>query len=91
MRKGHPAFRMINSSAIRDNLSFFEGLDKGVVGYTINGSAVNDPWNKITVYFNGNSENQIVKIDGQWKIAVDNNRFIHEDETVSGKHSVKAS
>ncbi|MDZ4794804.1 MAG: type I pullulanase [Bacteroidota bacterium] len=58
LRKEHPAFRMTSAKEIATNIRFMENLPKGVVGYTINGTAVKDPWKNIMVIFNGTGESQ---------------------------------
>jgi pullulanase len=76
IRKEHPAFRMRTTKEIGDNLAFLEKLPDGVVGYTINGLAVNDSWKKIKVYFNGSGEKQEIKSENQnWKVAILNNQM----------------
>jgi pullulanase len=54
LRKAHPAFRMTTTAQIQANLKFLPA-PAGVIGYTINGSAVKDKWKQIQVWFNGNS------------------------------------
>lgn len=63
LRKSHPAFRMMQTKDITSNLQFMENLPAGTVGYVINGAAVNDPWKKIMVIFNGN--NRPTRVDWQ--------------------------
>lgn len=75
LRKGHPAFRMPNAKLIRENIHFIEGLEEGLVGYTINGEGVGDGWKKITIFFNGTSFQHKVNVDGTWKAAIANNIF----------------
>jgi pullulanase len=68
MRKEHPAFRMKTAKEITDNIRFMDNVPPGVVGYTINGEAVNDSWKKITVFFNGSSRYQQLPLPlGKWK------------------------
>jgi pullulanase len=84
IRKGHPAFRMKTDKEIADNLVFLANLSPGVVGYIINGAAVNDSWLKILVYFNGNKEAQTIKPGTKnWKAAIINNK-IKENEAIAG-------
>jgi len=84
MRKEHPAFRMRTAKEIADNLVFLEKLPAGIVGYTINGRAVKDSWEKIRVYFNGNKKTQIMKLDSKnWKPVILNNEIVI-DQTPSG-------
>ena len=84
MRKEHPAFRMRTTQEITKNLVFLEKLPAGIVGYTINGEAVKDSWEKIRVYFNGNKKTQIMKLDSKnWKPAILNNQIVI-DQNPSG-------
>jgi pullulanase len=76
LRKQHPAFRMRTAEQIANNLAFIDGSPKGVVAYSINGLAMNDPWKKIIVVFNGTGKEQNYWLPGgDWKTAVSNNRF----------------
>ncbi|NJN32944.1 MAG: type I pullulanase [Saprospiraceae bacterium] len=57
LRRNHPAFRMISTEMIQQNLKFMPQLGKdteGVISYTLNGKAVGDKWRNIVVIFNGN-------------------------------------
>ncbi len=70
MRKEHPAFRMKTAKEITDNIRFIDNLPKGVIGYKINGKAVNDSWKEIAVFFNGTSEIQSLPFPmGGWEKA----------------------
>ncbi len=81
MRKEHPAFRMNTTQQISSNLEFLEKLPPGVVGYTLNGAALNDSWKKIRVYFNGNEETHATKLDNNnWKIAILNNQIVDDQK-----------
>jgi pullulanase len=83
MRKAHPAFRMAATASIQANLRFIENQPAGVIGYTLNGAAVNDSWKNIQVWFNGNSISQKIILKGSgWNTAVLNNKF--EETAVSG-------
>jgi pullulanase len=76
MRKAHPAFRMNTTASIAANLRFINNQPAGVIGYILNGAAVNDTWKNIQVWFNGNTTPQKIKIEGSgWKTAVLNNKF----------------
>lgn len=72
MRKEHPAFRMKTAKEITDNIEFTDSLPKGVIGYKINGKAVNDSWKEIAVFFNGTSATQYLpfRTDGWEKASV---------------------
>ena len=87
MRKEHPAFRMKTGKEIAANLVFLEKLPGGVVGYTINGEAVEDSWKKILIYFNGNNQTQTMKLDSwNWKVSISSNQ-ITNDQVI--KDSIK--
>jgi pullulanase len=67
MRKEHPAFRMKTAKEITDNIHFLDNLPAGVIGYTINGKAVNDSWKKIMIYLNGTSTTKDLPFPtGKW-------------------------
>ena len=79
LRKEHPAFRMMSTKSIADNISFQKNVPAGLIAYTINGEKVNDQWKKILVYFNGNNTKQPHLLPaGKWKIAIENNKFEKE-------------
>jgi pullulanase len=77
MRKAHPAFKMQTAAQINDNIYFFE-TDPGIVGYQINGNAVNDSWQQIQVWFNGsNIEKTISPLKKHnYKAVIVNNQFV---------------
>ncbi len=77
MRKEHPAFTLQTAAQIKDNFHFFETVP-GVIGYQINGTAVNDSWQQIQLWFNGtNVENTIAQpIKTIFKKAIENNFFV---------------
>jgi pullulanase len=84
MRKEHPAFHMNTAKAITANLKFMNGLPAGVVGYILNGSAVNDSWKKILVLFNGTAGKKSIPLPGyDWSFRVKDNEF-------TGSYSMKA-
>lgn len=83
LRKDHPAFRMTSTDLIKSNLKFREDMEKGVVGYTINGIAVKDTWKKIMVLLNGTNQNKKLNIDGKWNIAISSNKFSPERTEIS--------
>lgn len=77
MRLEHPAFRMITSKQIRDNIHFKESSKTGMIVYTINGTAVGDSWKKIIVLLNGNALSSTIELPtGSWKTAIRNNEFV---------------
>jgi len=77
LRKAHPAFRMTSTAQIQTNLKFLNA-PAGMIGYSINGAAVKDPWKQIQVWFNGTSKSIILPaglIKG-YKTVVVNNEFV---------------
>jgi pullulanase len=90
MRKAHPAFRMATTAGIQANLRFIDNQPAGIIGYKINGAAVNDSWKDIQVWFNGNSTTQKISLEGNgWKTAVLNNKF--EETSVGSEINVEAN
>ena len=78
MRKDHPAFRLTTQAEISKFISFDDQVDKGVVAYTIDGSAVGDNWRKIRVVYNGNSSAKRVSMEpGNWKFFSRGEHLIH--------------
>ncbi len=83
MRKEHPAFRMMSAKQIASNIKFLEGMDAGVIAYTINGAAVGDKWEKILVVFNGTGdERSIVAQPGNYRVFVAGNMI---SDVIGGK------
>ncbi len=77
MRKEHPAFRMGNAIAIRQNLKFIDFKQDHIIGYIINGAAVGDKWKRILVIFNGQKVGKQMEIpEGNWKIICHNYRLM---------------
>lgn len=76
LRKTHPAFRMATAKQIKEDISFFENQPAGIIGYQLNGAAVNDSWKNIQVWFNGsNTQEKIYLNKGSWQTAIQNNHF----------------
>ncbi len=76
MRKQHPAFKMGNAEAVRNNIQFIDYENENILGYTINGEAVGDSWKRILVLFNGNKVGKRVDIpSGNWKIICHNHKI----------------
>ena len=76
LRKQHPSFRMATAADIQRNLLFTDNLPSYVVGYELNGAAVNDSWKKIKVLFNGSAVVKIITLqDKGWISSVENNYF----------------
>ena len=76
LRKQHPAFRMATAADMQNNLLFNENLPSQVIGYELNGAAVNDSWKKIKVLFNGSGVVKIINLQEKgWISSVENNFF----------------
>lgn len=92
MRRAHPAFRMTSADEIARHLQFREDLAGGLVGYTINGAAVNDSWKKIQVMYNGNKTPQTVSLSaGTWMPFVWGNQLVKSGggtQAVSGEQVI---
>lgn len=86
LRKEHPAFRMNSGQEVRDNLRFLEESGEGLIGFEINGAAVNDDWNNIRVYYNGKADPYTTKLpDGDWRLGFDGlNALNTDDKKISG-------
>ncbi|OSZ77841.1 type I pullulanase [Chitinophagaceae bacterium IBVUCB2] len=77
IRKEHPAFRMTNNKQIVNNIQFLTNLSKGVIAYTINGSAVNDSWKKILVILSGADEVDTLELPaGKWNAVVGDSHIL---------------
>ena len=71
IRKEHPAFRMTTAEQVKKHIRFDEQAAAGTVVYSIDGAAVNDPWKKIWIAFNGtNTEKEANLPAGNWKTAL---------------------
>ncbi len=82
MRKEHPAFRMITTEQISDNLKFIDNLQEGLIAYTINGASLNDKWKKIFVLFNGSNNKRTFVLPSSkqgWRECVIGNKNAAED------------
>jgi pullulanase len=71
LRKEHPAFRMMTSQAVKDNLKFVDAPEN-VIAYNLGNNANGDKWQDIFLAFNANKEEQVVKLpkSGTWKMVV---------------------
>ena len=71
LRKTHPAFRMMNSADVRNNLKFLPDQE-GVIAYTLNGKALGDSWDTIAVVHNANTKAKSIKLplSGSWNVVV---------------------
>jgi pullulanase len=92
MRKDHPAFRMTKAKDIRANLKFIDNLPPGVIAYTLNGEALQDPWKKILVILNGNTNGQPFNLPGSgWKVFVQDNAVVNDNKGLGGMVSLAPS
>lgn len=75
-RKAHSAFRMTTSEDVAKYLSFVEeGLDEGVIAYSIDGAANNEAAEEIFVVYNPNkTETTVTLPDGEWDVYVNGNQ-----------------
>ncbi|MGB4657730.1 MAG: type I pullulanase [Mobilitalea sp.] len=74
-RKAHSALRMTTTDDIQDNLTFMEGLDSNVVGYTIDNSPNGETAESICIIYNANSTaTKVVIPDGNWNVYVKGNQ-----------------
>ena len=76
MRKAHPGFRMTTAQQLAERLVFLEGLEPGLVAYTIRTAGLGDSWKMIRVYFNGSAATMPVRLEsGPWKLANYGNKW----------------
>lgn len=76
VRKKHPSFRMTSTEQLGQHLRFLE-TPEPVVGYTINGSALNDSWKQTLVYYNSSAKPvQVTLPNGTWQYDVNSNRAV---------------
>ncbi len=76
LRKNHPAFRMAQASQLQKHIHFCTEYQLGVVGYCIDGSAVGDSWEEITLIFNGNREKVSIPLPhGKFQLMVEGDDF----------------
>lgn len=75
MRKEHPAFRMVTSKQINDNIEFFNYMPAGIILFQIDGAAMGDKWKKILVCLNGNGNIQLEPMRDPWKPFIINNKL----------------
>ncbi|WP_432799537.1 type I pullulanase [Poriferisphaera sp. WC338] len=70
MRKAHPAFRMRDAAAVRQNLNYID-THSASIGYVLNGKAVGDTWGTIFVAYNGEGVRTNVTLpSGKWSVVV---------------------
>lgn len=74
-RKAHSALRMTKTADIQANLTFMDGLDANVVGYTIHNSPNGETAEAICVIFNANKTSSTVALpEGNWNVYVKGNQ-----------------
>ncbi len=72
LRKNHPAFRMMQTEDIFDNLKFLDIKSNNMVGYLLTANANGDAWKTIIVILNGNNAERSVSIPGgEWTQVLD--------------------
>jgi pullulanase len=70
-RKAHGALRMTTTEEIQNNLTFLEGLQENVVGYTIDHSPNGEIAKSICIIYNANNTSTSVSVpEGSWNIYV---------------------
>jgi pullulanase len=83
MRKDHPAFRIVSAKQIASAIRFLDGMQPGVIAYTIDGNAAGDKWKKILVVLNGSGdETSIVAQPGNYRVFVAGNMI---SDVIGGK------
>jgi pullulanase len=93
LRRSHPAFRMIHAEEIKRNLQFLEGTPAQVIAYTLNGSAMRDPWKKILVVLNGNTTAEEMSLldHTKWKVFSKDNTIAASGGIIQDKLTLAAS
>ena len=89
LRKEHPTFRMRSATQVAENILFDENSPEGIIAFTLNGEAVNDPWKKIWVAYNGNSEEINLALPmGKWQQAfpLAASHYMHNEQIVVPKY-----
>ncbi len=83
MRKAHPAFRMLSAKQIASAIRFLDGMEPGIIAYTIDGHSAGDKWKKILLVFNGTGEEKsIVAQQGNYRVFVAGNMI---SDVIGGK------
>jgi len=71
LRKEHPAFRLKTADEIRKHVIFLDSPKK-TVAFVITDHANSDPWEEILVIYNGDVNEQEIKLpEGEWTVVVD--------------------
>lgn len=74
-RKAHSALRMTKTSDLQANLTFLDGLEANVVGYTINNAPNGEIAKALCVIYNANKAATTVTIpEGDWNVYVKGNQ-----------------
>lgn len=89
-RKAHPALRMTNAEAVKENLTPVEGMDSGVVAFEMKGGANGDSARGMFFIFNANrKETQIALPEGNWDVYINGEKAGTQVlETMSGTATV---
>lgn len=76
LRQAHPAFRMPSADGVKTHLVFLTIDDPQLIAFQLNDHANGDPWEQITVFFNGSAEAKSFPLPhGEWKVALKDGRF----------------
>src|SRR5690606_5406698 len=71
LRKSHPAFRLTSAEEIQKHLLFLDMPRDRMVGFSLGEHAGGDPWRKIVVLLNANTEAQLVQLpERDWIVVV---------------------
>ena len=72
LRLAHPAFRMMTTEDVQENLVFDESTSKDVMSFTLNNHANGDSVETIAVFHNVSNEVKIadLPVDGKWSVVV---------------------
>jgi pullulanase len=82
LRKEHPMFRMKEASTIATDLKFIEGLEEGLIAFTIDGKASGDTWKLAMVVYNGSGEPKKMETPkSKWKLRIEGNQFVSKAAT----------
>ena len=69
MRRSHPAFRLGDADAVRNNLEFLSGTEDNVVAFRLKGQPNGDAWTDITVILNARDQATTVEIPAAtWQV-----------------------
>lgn len=79
LRKNYAGFRMISQDLIASHLTFMEGLEAQLIGYTISKEV--DPVNQqeLTVFYNGSFEKKTVQLpEGRYMVLLNKDEVNHK-------------